>query len=196
MSTKSDEIEFWESRYQSGKTPWDFHGVPRALTSWLHSTESTGRVLIPGCGSGYEVQAFHSAGWDSIGIDYTPAAVARAKARLGALADKVVLSDFFTHKFGPQKFDLIYERTFLCALRPERRPAYATRMAELLVDGGKLMGFFLYGHEEEPPPYPLTAEAARTLFEKNFVRRADEAVGDSLPIFGDRERWQIWEKVA
>ena len=195
MSTKSDEIEFWETRYRAGKTPWDFHGVPRALTSWLNSTPATGRVLIPGCGSGYEVQAFHAAGWDTVGLDYTPAAVARAKATLGGLADKVVPADFFTYNFGSQKFDLIYERTFLCALPPERRTAYAARMAELLVTSGKLIGFFLYGHEDEPPPYPLTEAAALALFGKNFICQTDEAVTDSLPIFGDRERWQIWEKV-
>ena len=169
--------------------------MPSALTNWLNTAPTPGRVLIPGCGSGYEVRAFHAAGWDTVGIDYTPAAVTRAKATLGGLADKVMRSDFFTHNFGSQKFDLIYERTFLCALPPERRTAYVARMAELLVDGGKLLGFFLYGHEDEPPPYPLTDEAALALFGKNFVRRADEVVTDSLPIFGDRERWQIWEKI-
>lgn len=151
MIPNSDEIEFWETRYQAGKTPWDFHGVPCALTNWLNTAPTPGRVLIPGCGSGYEVQAFHAAGWETIGIDYTPAAVARAKARLGELADKVMQSYFFTHKFGSQKFDLIYERTFLCALPPERRTAYVARMAELLVDGGKLLGFFLYGHDALSP---------------------------------------------
>jgi len=194
MNTKSDEAEFWESRNTGGKMPWDFRGVPRALISWLKTANSSGRVLIPGCGSGYEVKAFQDAGWDVVAIDYAPAAVARAKAALGALADKVMLADFFMRDFGGRKFDLIYERTFLCSLPPERWPAYARRMADLLAEGGRLAGFFLYGHEEEPPPYPLTEEAAQALFGENFVRVTDEAVTDSLPVFAGRERWQVWQK--
>ena len=49
-------------RYAAGKTPWDFGGVPSALKSFLERSSVRGRVLIPGCGSGYEVQAFHAAG--------------------------------------------------------------------------------------------------------------------------------------
>ncbi len=186
MSTKSDEVEFWETRYVAGRMPWDFRGVPCALSVWLNTANSPGRVLIPGCGSGYEAKAFHDAGWDVIAIDYAPAAVARAKAALGALADKVMLADFFAHDFGGRKFDLIYERTFLCSLPTERRPAYARRMAGLLPERGQLAGFFLYGHEEEPPPYPMTEEAAQTLFGENFVRVTDQAVTDSLPVFAGR----------
>ena len=194
MSTKSDEVGFWESRYLADRMPWDFRGVPRALAIWLKTSNSPGRVLIPGCGSGYEVKAFDDAGWDVVAIDYSPAAVARAKTTLGALADKVMLADFFTHDFGGRKFDVIYERTFLCSLPPERWPEYARRMAGLLAECGQLVGFFLYGHEEEPPPYPLTEDAARALFSENFVRVADEAVTDSLPVFAGRERWQVWQK--
>jgi hypothetical protein len=29
---------------------------------------------------------------------------------------------------------------------------------------------------------------------RSFRRVSDEAVSDSLPIFGGKERWQIWEK--
>jgi SAM-dependent methyltransferase len=195
VTMKSDETEFWQTRYLDGKMPWDFHGVPCALTGWLNTATPPGRVLIPGCGSGYEVKAFHDAGWDVVAIDYTPAAVARARAALGALGDKVLLADFFTHDFGRPKFDVVYERTFLCSLPPERWPAYARRMAGLLAERGQLVGFFLYGHEDDPPPYPLTAEAAQALFGEHFVRAADETVTDSLPLFAGRERWQVWQRM-
>ena len=71
-------VEFWDSRYRSGKTPWDYGGVPAALLNYLQ-TAQPGRVLIPGCGSGYEVRAFHERGWDVLAIDYSPAAVERAR---------------------------------------------------------------------------------------------------------------------
>jgi SAM-dependent methyltransferase len=174
--------------------PWNFHGVPLALGAWLGRATPTGRALIPGCGSGYEVRAFAARGWEVLAIDFSPAAVACAHNELGALADRVLLADFFTHEFPGQRFDVIYERTFLCSLPPDRWPDYVRRMADLLTDGGKLIGFFLYGEEDEPPPFPLTESQAQTLFGNLFARIADETVADSLPLFAGRERWQVWEK--
>lgn len=191
---KPTDKEFWDSRYRAGKVPWDFGGVPSALLAYLQAVTMPGRVLIPGCGSGYEVQAFHERGWEVLAVDYSPAAIERAGQILDPFADKTLLADFFTHDFAGRKFDVIYERTFLCSLPPERWPAYAQRVTELLRPGGKLIGFFLYGHDDEPPPYPLTEETARQLFGRKFMRVADEPVFDSLPLFAGRERWQIWER--
>jgi hypothetical protein len=193
VSTVDDDVEFWDSRYRAGRMPWDLVGVPNALTRWLSTFPSPGRALIPGCGSGYEVQAFHDANWDVMAIDYAPAAVARARTGLGALGDKVLLADFFAHDFGEEKFDVIYERTFLCSLPPERWPAYACRMAELLVDRGELVGIFFYGDADKPPPYPLTEETAQRTLGERFIRTVDETVTDSLLLFAGRERWQIWQ---
>lgn len=191
---KSPDTEFWNSRYRAGRTPWDFGCVPAALRDWLEHAQQPGRVLIPGCGAGYELKAFHERGWDVLAVDYAPAAVERARCVLGALADKIVLADFFTHDFGGRKFDVIYERTFLCSLPPAIWPKYAKRMAQLFVECGKLIGFFFYGHEDEPPPFPMTEGEAQTLFGDDFTRVADESVKDSLPLFAGRERWQVWEK--
>lgn len=167
--------------------------MPAALTRWLGTAGSPGRVLIPGSGPGHEVRAFHEAGWDVLAIDYAPAAVERARAGLGELGSNVALADFFEHRFGEQ-FDVIYERTFLCALPPTRWPAYAARMADLLRDGGQLIGTFFYGRNDDPPPYPITPEAADAVLGGRFIRMGDEKVTDSLEMFAGQERWQIWEK--
>jgi len=193
QDVKSTETEFWDSRYRAGKTPWDFHGVPAAVRAYL-KTATPCRALIPGCGSGYEVQAFAEHGMDVQALDYSPVAIERARSVLGALADKVVLADFFTHNLGGKTFDVIYERTFLCSLPPNVWTKYARRMAELLRPGGRLIGFFLYGHEDEPPPYPMTEAEAQAIFGEYFVRRSHAPVSDSLPLFAGRERWQVWER--
>jgi SAM-dependent methyltransferase len=133
--------EFWSSRYSAGKTPWDLHDVPAPLQRFLARSRGPGKVLIPGCGSGYEVRAFHEAGFDVTALDFAPAAIERARAVLGEFAEHVRLGDFFTYDFG-RKFDLIYERTFLCALPPSRWPDYSRRMRELLEPGGRLVGVF------------------------------------------------------
>ena len=61
---------------------------------------STGRVLIPGSGSGYEIEAFSSSGWDVIGIDFSRVAVARARGLLGPLGSKVLREIFSPIRYG------------------------------------------------------------------------------------------------
>ena len=190
-SQHSSRPEFWDIRYARGETPWDFHGVPAALKAFL-KTSAAGHVLIPGCGLAYEVRAFHEAGWKVTAIDFSPVAVERARSELGVLANRVVQADFFEHDFGSQRFDVIYERTFLCALPPDLWPAYVKRMIQLLRPSGKLAGIFLYGDQAEPPPYPLTPAKASELLGKHFSLIKTVPVTDSLPLFAGNERWQEW----
>lgn len=195
-SSDSNRPDFWTDRYAAGKTPWDFGGVPSALKSFLERCSNPGRILIPGCGSGYELQAFHAAGYDASAIDFSPAAVDQAKRVLGLLAERVILGDFFTHDFGQRRFDLIYERTFLCSMSPSRWPEYVNRTADLLLPGGRLIGVFLYGQRSSTgPPFPLSEPEAEQLFNKRFKLLRSEAMTDSLPLFRDMEIWQEWLKI-
>jgi SAM-dependent methyltransferase len=191
----STHPDFWTIRYAAGRTPWDFDGVPAALTSFLARSSAPGRVLIPGCGSGYEIEVFHTAGYDVTGIDFSPAAVDQAKSVLGVLADRLIFGDFFTYDFGPRRFDLIYERTFLCSMPPSRWPDYAARMADLLSGGGRLIGVFLYAQQAAPgPPYPLTDDQSERFLQGRFRLARSELMTDSLPLFRGMERWQEWLK--
>jgi SAM-dependent methyltransferase len=190
-SQDSSRPEFWDARYARGETPWDFHGVPAALNAFL-KTSQAGSVLIPGCGSAYEVRAFDEAGWKVTAIDFSPVAVERARSELGPLANRVMQADFFKQDFSSQRFDVIYERTFLCALPPDLWPAYVKRIIQLLGPNGKLAGIFLYGDNAEPPPYPLTPAKASELLGKNFSLIKTLPVTDSLPLFAGNERWQEW----
>ena len=195
-SSDSNRPDFWTVRYAAGKTPWDFGGVPAALESFLERISVPGRVLIPGCGSGYEIQAFHAAGHDVAAIDFSPAAIEQAKRVLGPLAERVILGDFFTYDFGERLYDIIYERTFLCSMTPSRWPDYVNRTADLLTPAGKLVGVFLYGQRSSSgPPFPLTEAEAEQLFKNRFQLVRSEAMTDSLPLFRGMERWQEWLKV-
>lgn len=189
--------EFWDERYRAGRLPWDLGGVPDDLVAALAAEfREPGRVLIPGCGSGYEVRSFAAAGWEVWAIDFAPAAVARARGVLGPLGDRVQIGDFFAAPL-PGPFDVVYERTFLCSLSPARWPEYAERVAALLRPGGRLAGVFFYGEDPEPPPHPLSPVAADRLFGSRFRRRTDRPIpaAQSLPIYGGAERWQIWERL-
>ena len=185
--------EFWDKRFRENFTPWDAGRVPASLEQFLRTEPRGQRVLLPGCGSSYEVRAFAQAGFEVIAIDFAPAAVERARRILGPLAQLVRLEDFF--KFDPGgPFDLVYERAFLCALPRHTWPRYAPRVAELLRPGGRLVGFFFFDDQDRGPPFGLKSGELETLLEEHFDRAADSAVSDSIPIFAGKERWQVWTK--
>jgi thiopurine S-methyltransferase len=188
--------EFFNRRYAEGEMPWDLGGVPNSLKRFLEEHPGPGRVLIPGCGSGYEVEAFSSRGWDAIGIDFSSVAVMRARKLLGPLADRIYEGDFFDYPFAKGWFDVIYERTFLCSLLGASRPRYAQRVAELIAPSGILCGFFFLGPEEEPPPYPISQNELNDLLGDSFQKVEDTNVDDSLPLFVGRERWQVWRRIG
>jgi SAM-dependent methyltransferase len=193
----SSERAFWTQRWHRGKVPWDLGTVPPDLLSFLERTTTPTRVLIPGCGSGYEVRAFHDRGHDVTAIDFSATAVAHAKELLGPLGEKVFRGDFFEHDFGEQRFGLIYERGFLCSLPTTKWPDYAARMASLLRPGGKLAGLFLYGQEPEPPPYPLTPQTAAELFGQSFRLLRDETVvAKTVAVYQGMEHWEEWERTG
>lgn len=191
---ESTKPGFWDQRYASGKTPWDQRAIPGRLAGYLARTPVTGRAFVPGCGSGYEIRSLHEHGWSVLGLDFSAVAVSRAKQELGPLGTLVRRGDFFSPADDLAGFSLVYERTFLCALPPELHPAYARRMAELLVPGGVLCGFFFHGPEEEPPPYPLTPQEISDLLSPAFDLIEDQPVPDSLPLFAGKERWQVWRR--
>lgn len=190
----STHPEYWNNQYRLHDMPWDLQGVPTMLLSFLTRPTQPGRVLIPACGRGHEIRAFADRGWDVVGLDFSLEGVALAKRQLGIRGDKVLFGDFFTHDFGDARFDLVYERAFLCCLPPSRRVHYLDRVTSLLCPGGKLVGFFLYGAEPEPPPFPLNEMEAEFFFGHNFELIRSAQVENSPPLFAGRELWQEWEK--
>lgn len=195
--------EFWDERFAAGFTPWDARGAPPAFARFIEERGATlgARVLVPGCGSAYEVARLDAAGFDVTAIDYSAAAVARARAVLAPdVAERALRqADFFAFEAAP--FDWIYERAFLAALPPALWPRWSARLAELLVPGGVLAGFFFVDDAapdpRRGPPFAATrAELARLLAE--FACEHDVAVpaDESLPVFAGRERWMIWRRAG
>lgn len=185
--------DFWDARYREAFIPWDAGESPTALGAWLSALPKSFRVLIPGCGSGYEVAAFAAAGHDVTALDFSLAAVDAARRVLGPLADRVVEADFFAFDAG-DGYDVVYERAFLCALPRRMWADYAARMAKVVRPGGALAGFFFFGDGDRGPPFPLRAGEIEILLGGNFECVCDRAVDRSVPVFAGRERWQTWRR--
>ncbi len=194
----SSRTQFWVKRWERNKLPWDLGHVPPDLVSFLRRAGmSRCPVLVPGCGSGYEVAAFHDSGFDVSAIDFSGPAVASAREILGPLlGEKVIQANFFKHDFHGQRYGLVYERGFLCSIPPARWHEWISRMANLIYPGGRLVGLFLYGEEPEPPPYPLTQAIAADLFAPSFRLVCDQpAAPDTVAVYRGLENWQEWERL-
>jgi hypothetical protein len=186
---------FWDERFERGFTPWDLGRVPQALRDFVAAAGKPLATLIPGCGSGYELAYLCDAGWDATAIDFSPAAVARARGQVGKWGERVLEADFFAWQ-PAAPLALIYERAFLCAMPRAMWPRVAARWAELLPPGALLAGFFFFGDAPKGPPFGIAREQLDALLAPHFDCIADEAVADSLPVFGGKERWMIWRRRA
>jgi SAM-dependent methyltransferase len=166
-------IDFWQSKFEAGTTPWDRGAASPQLAQWLaDGTLAPCRILVPGCGSGHEVAALAARGFDVVGLDYTPAAVERTRARLAAGAGRaqVVQADALAWK-SPQPFDAVYEQTCLCAIHPDHWVEYARQVHGWLRPGGRLCALFMQAPRDgarqgliEGPPYHCDVNAMRALF--------------------------------
>ncbi|CAI7793327.1 unnamed protein product [Closterium sp. NIES-54] len=159
-----DPFGGWDKAWQASTTPWDLGGVTPAVAalvaapegSPLHLPPSIRRLLVPGCGTGYDVEAFASNGREATGLDISSSAVAHAEKRVEGAGNRAamafVCADFFEYR-PAQPFDAIFDYTFFCALPPSLRGKWATKTAKLLAPHGVLftLMFPMDGHEGGPP---------------------------------------------
>lgn len=193
MAQDSSTPDFWDSRYRDHVIPWDAGKVPVSLQAYARNLAPGLRALIPGCGSAYEAAYLSDKGCEVLAIDFSAAAVEAARKNLAGFGKIVRLADFFDFDFD-RPYDVIYERAFLCALPPRMWPQYARRTAQLLRSGGELVGFFFFRQTEKGPPFGMTQEALHALLDPCFELIDDQAVTDSIPVFQDAERWQVWRR--
>lgn len=165
--------DFWDQRFAAGDTPWDRGESNPQLAAWLAAGSlSPCRILVPGCGSGYEAAALARAGFEVTALDYAPEAIARTRALLDGAGLKATLVEADVLAWEPdQPFDAIYEQTCLCALYPDHWRAYADRLHRWLVPVGRLFALFVQllrpGAAEgaiQGPPYHCDINAMRALF--------------------------------
>jgi SAM-dependent methyltransferase len=184
---------FWDERFDKQFTPWDRGGAPAELRAFVAQASSRLVTLIPGCGSAYELALMLDAGWDATAIDFSPSAVARAKALAGPHSGRIVQADFFDY-IPPRPLDLVYEQAFLCALPRARWPEAAARWADLLAPGGLLAGYFFFDDVPKGPPFGIARAQLDALLAPHFECVSDQAVPDSIPVFAGKERWMLWRR--
>jgi thiopurine S-methyltransferase len=190
---RPEHPDFWCKRFGEGVTPWDAGKVPDAFADFISRQPLPLNTLIPGCGSAWEAAHLADIGWQVTALDFSPAAIEKAREILGSAPVDLVCADFFT--FVPARpIGLIYERAFLCALPRKLWDDWSRRIAELLPSGGILAGFFFVCEQPKGPPFGILPDQLTELLAPNFTLLEDAPVSDSIPVFAGRERWQVWQR--
>ena len=169
---KEYKLEDWQRHYDENDLGWDLGQVaPPFVKLWEEGKLPLGKVLVPGCGRGHEVQFFAENGFAVTAIDFSAGAVTYLKNALKErnLEGRVLHQDFFslddTHD---GVYDLVIEQTFFCAISPRQRQDYVLNVSRMLKPGGMLVGLFYHTDKQGGPPYNTTREDIETHFSEKF----------------------------
>lgn len=158
----------WEEMYQQQKTGWDRGESSANLIYWIDKKLlEPCRILVPGCGNGYEVLTLAEKGFEVVAIDIAPSPIAHLKKVLqeNNLTAEIIQADFFKWQVD-KPFDAIYEQTSLCALPPGEWNQYETCLYRWLKPSGKLIAQFMQTGLRGGPPYHCEISDMKALFGK------------------------------
>ena len=75
----SNNLDAWEAHYEAGLTPWDHAAAHPMIPILVEEACLHGRILVPGCGAGHDVEGLSACGLDALGIDLAPSAITKAE---------------------------------------------------------------------------------------------------------------------
>ena len=133
----------WNVAYEAKHTPWDKGSASPPLSAFLEKHPLTGRVLVPGCGLGYDARLLARQGASVVGLDIAPSAVRQARALPAEGELSFEVGDFLNlaENYHGQ-FDTVVEHTCLCALDPAQRLAYVRSVLQALKPDGHYLAVF------------------------------------------------------
>lgn len=186
---------FWEQRYANNNTGWDLNTVSPPLKHYIDTlTNKSLFILIPGCGNAYEAEYLHNQRFENVFIvDLAEHPLIEFSKRVPDFPKSHILHlDFFNLT---QKFDLIIEQTFFCALHPEQRLNYAHHTSKLLNRNGCLVGlFFNKEFDKTGPPFGGNKKEYKNLFKNLFKIKKLENCYNSIKPRQGSELFFIFEK--
>jgi SAM-dependent methyltransferase len=161
----------------------------------------SGRVLVPGCGTGYDLATLARTDREVVGIDLSEDARKAFLAAHPDLPGSVVyeVADFFS--YAPAGgFDFVWDYTFFCALDPGQRTSWSQAMKRLVNPGG-VLATLLFPFEDpisetQGPPWPVNTSMVRSYVEDGFEELETAEVDRTHPGREGKERLALWRREA
>jgi SAM-dependent methyltransferase len=144
-SLYSTQRGYFKKAYQTGEHGWPVEGpsqpVKRFLRQHKHKKERSGeRVLDIGCGEGRHTRLFSEKGYFSVGLDYQPLAIARAREigkRRGMTRPVFfAIGDVFHLPFRAGAFGILLDYGCLHHVKKSDFGRYLKSVLSVLSDGG------------------------------------------------------------
>lgn len=179
------DANYWSKRYRDGAIGWDIGYASPHLIEAALTFDKEARILIPGCGQAYEAGALHDFGYTRVHVaDWSREPLEAFRQQYPDFLPSHLLCEDFFALAGT--YDVILEQTFFCALPPDRRDAYVTKMHELLAPGGVLTGLlFDFPLTADGPPFGGSESEYRERFGRCFeIDRLERATQSIAPRAG------------
>jgi thiopurine S-methyltransferase len=195
LSTKQEEA-YWTKRYKEAHTGWDIGTISTPIKEYFDQVLNKElRILIPGAGNAHEAEYLWESGFrrvEVVDISALPLA-AFAKRVPDFPANQLLQANFFELD---GEYDLIVEQTFFCSFLPtiENRTAYAKKMDQLLVPGGKLVGLWFDKPVGESRPFGGSRAEYLEYFEPYFETQTFEHSYNSIKPRAGKELFGIFRK--
>lgn len=186
--------EYWENRYKTDSAKWDIGHVSTPLKEYIDQLENKDiKILIPGAGNAYELDYLIEKGFHNVTvIDFAQQPIDAILSRNKSLEKHIIQGDFFNHT---ETYDLIIEQTFFCALNPNLRENYVSKMHDLLSEKGKISGLlFNFPLTEDGPPFGGSYEEYVNLFSEKFILKTLEPAYNSIKPRANTELFFTFEK--
>jgi SAM-dependent methyltransferase len=145
----------FEDAYRGGNAPWDIGRPQPEVERLARDGDIVGDVVDVGCGTGENALHLAALGHRVLGVDGSPTAVerARAKARARGLWVPFVVGDALALGELRRRFETALDCGLFHVFAPERRRPYVESLCEVLSPGGTLH-LLCFSDEEPPGPGP------------------------------------------
>ena len=160
----------WNESYASGQLPWDTGEPEPLLVEFVTSGAVTpGSTLEIGAGTGTNAIWMAERGFDVLGVDVSPLAVERARAKMDgrALRCRFAASDFLAASPDSGPFQFVFDRgCFHVFDEPDERQRFAARVAAALAPDGlwlSLIGSTEGSAREVGPPRRSACEVTNAI---------------------------------
>lgn len=192
--------EFWDQIYQSKSAAWDLKTPTPAFIDLLSCEyfADRRRMLVVGCGYGYDAIEGAKKGFDVTALDFSETAIdfARELTQKEKVNVNFLVEDLFnlSDKYS-NAFEIIFDYVTYCAIDPKRRKEYSEKISELLVPDG-IFAIILFPIEKRigGPPFEVDVDEATELFsEKLELLVSTDKINSIKPRKG-RELLQIYRK--